>query len=189
SLAAQKRDQAPPFADFERLVAKENEGHCHNMRGEPIDMYSGDLHRLFEELPAAVPGLKTIGVGDGANEIGMGSLAWEDLARRLSGDQAGRVPCRVGCDWTTVAGVSNWGGYALAAGFAWRRGQVDLLCKHTASAQRRVLEELVERGPAVDGVSRLQTATVDGLSFEEYIAPWDDMRSTLGLSLTESGLA
>ncbi|RPI88083.1 MAG: DUF4392 domain-containing protein, partial [Planctomycetaceae bacterium] len=181
SLRQQARGGPPPADSFAAQVAETSADRCHNMRGEPIDEFAGDLHLLFEELPLALPEVRTIGVGDGANEIGMGVIPWEDLSRRLSGEQAGRVPCRVPCDFTIVAGVSNWGGYALAAGFAYRRELRQLLEPHTAASQHRVLRAMVERGPAVDGVTRQQTATVDGLSFDEYIAPWLDIRRALDL--------
>ena len=167
--------------EFDRRVTADQAGHCHNMRGVAIDQFTAPLHRLFEQWPERLGGLQTIGVGDGANEIGMGRLAWTDLVRRLSGDHAGRVPCRVGCTWTVVSGVSNWGGYALAAGFAHLRGATDLLRRHTVESQHEVLRHLVTAGPAVDGVTRLPTATVDGLDFETYIDPWRQMRSLLGI--------
>lgn len=185
SLRRQSRNGPLPLDEFSVQVAGRCENHCHNMRGEPIDEYSGDLHRLFEELPEVIPGVCTIGVGDGANEIGMGSIPWEDLARRLQGEQAGRVPCRVACDYTIVAGVSNWGGYALAAGFAVARQQVKLLRRHTVRSQWNMLCRMVEGGPAVDGVTRRQSATVDGLEFAEYIAPWQAMRMLMGLAEEE----
>lgn len=167
--------------EFQRRVEPAQEGHCHNMRGVAIDQYTAPLHRLFESWPEQLPALRTIGVGDGANEIGMGSLCWDDLTRRLPGEHAGRIPCRVGCTWTVVCGVSNWGGYALAAGFAHERGRVDLLRHHTAEFQEQVLVELVRRGPAVDGVTRQQTPSVDGLDFASYIAPWRRLREALGI--------
>jgi hypothetical protein len=181
SVGRQSGDDEGVLREFHRLVHRTEEGHCHNMRGVAIDQYSAPLHRLFEHWPEQIPGLRTIGVGDGANEIGMGSLRWDDLTRRLSGDHAGRVPCRVGCTWTVVCGVSNWGGYALAAGFAHDRGRIDLLRRHTPESQQSVLVELVRNGPAVDGVTRQQTPSVDGLEFDRYIEPWRRMREALGV--------
>jgi len=179
SVWLQSGGEQQVVTEFDRRVQPSEAGHCHNMRGVSIDEYTAPLHRLFERWPDRIGGLQTIGVGDGANEIGMGSLRWAELARRLPGDHAGRVPCRVGCTWTVVCGVSNWGGYALAAGFAHGRGRVDLLRRHTAESQERVLVDLVRRGPAVDGVTRQQTPTVDGLEFATYIEPWRKMREAL----------
>lgn len=182
SVLRQPRAGEPPRESFEAKVAPQHRDHCHNMRGEVIDEYAGGLHRLFEESQREFPDAKTIGIGDGANEIGMGAVPWEDLERRLSGEQSGRVPCRIACDWNIVAGTSNWGAYALAAAVLHRRGQTKLLYPFTADQQRCVLEAMVEHGPAVDGVTRRREATVDGLPFLTYIQPWEGMRRLLGLS-------
>jgi hypothetical protein len=69
----------------------------------------------------------------------------------------------------------------LAAGFAHDRGRIDLLRRHTPESQQSVLVELVRNGPAVDGVTRQQTPSVDGLEFDRYIEPWRRMREALGV--------
>ena len=152
---------------------------CHNMRGENIDRFAGDLHRLFEEISEVQPGVKTIGIGDGANEIGMGAVPWEELERRLSGEQSARVPCRIATDWNIVAGTSNWGGYALAAAVALLRGQIAAVAPFDSRQQQTVLEAMVEHGPAVDGVTKRREPTVDGLPFLTYIQPWEAIREKL----------
>jgi hypothetical protein len=182
SLARQTRTGAPPAARFLERVPAPNQNHCHNMRGENIDRFAGDLHRLFEEAPASVPGVKTIGIGDGANEIGMGSVPWEELERRLAGEQSGRVPCRIATDWNIVAGTSNWGAYALAAAVALLRGNVATIAPFDCRQQQELVEAMVAHGPAVDGVTRRREATVDGLPFLTYIQPWAAIRAKLGLA-------
>jgi len=182
SLAQQSRAGAVPGERFAERVPIEHRDHCHNMRGENIDRFAGDLHRLFEEVRDALPAVKTIGIGDGANEIGMGSVAWEELERRLTGEQAARVPCRIATDWNIVAGTSNWGGYALAAGVALLRGDVSAVAPFDCRQQQTILETMVARGPAVDGVTRRREATVDGLPFLTYIQPWAAIRAKLGLA-------
>jgi len=181
SLADQTRSGPVPEREFCERVRPAERGVCHNMRGVALDNWTGDLHRLFEE-GVSDEGIHTIGVGDGANELGMGRIAWEELAARLTGEQAGRVPCRVPCDDLVIAGVSNWGAQGLAAGVAWRRERADVLALHSVASQWRVLSELVARGLAVDGVTGRATATVDGLEFARYIAPWEEMLSLLGVS-------
>ena len=163
-------------------VAPDSYNHCHNMRGKVIDEYSADMHLLFEELPDHRPECKTIGIGDGGNEIGMGAIPWEDLSRRLTGEQAGRVPCRIATDWNIIAGTSNWGGYALAAATLLLRGQQRLLQPWDREQQLRVLEQLVEKGPAVDGVTGRREPTVDGIPFLTYIQPWEGIRRLVGLA-------
>jgi hypothetical protein len=181
SLAAQRRAGPPPFAEFDRLVPPDRRDRPHNMRGIDIGPHTAPLHLLFEEAQRRRPPLRTVGIGDGANEIGMGSIAWERLAERLEGEQAGRVPCRVPADHVVVAGTSNWGGFALAAACALLRGRTDLLASWTADKHLALLEHLVAHGPAVDGVTRRAEATVDGLPFLASIEPWQGMRQVLGL--------
>lgn len=170
--------------EFLAAVAPEHRGCCHNMRGLAIDAFTAPLHRLFEaaRAPGRSAPVSTIGVGDGANEIGMGSIPWHELRRRLAGEQAARVPCRVPADWTIFAGVSNWGGFALAAGVALLKGRVEVLRPFDCAQQERLLGDVVERGPSVDGVTGRREATVDGLPFVTYIQPWAGIRRELGLA-------
>ncbi len=178
SLVAQRRIGAPPREEYLRRVPAESWDHSFNMRGVCIDAQTAPLHRLFEA--AAVLGLPTIGIGDGGNEIGMGAVAWEDLVARLPGEQSARIPCRIATDWTILAGVSNWGGYALAAAVALLADRPELLQGWTAERHFAALQQLVRETGAVDGVTRLPEPTVDGLSFETYIQPWEGMRRVLG---------
>jgi hypothetical protein len=69
-----------------------------------------------------------------------------------------------------TAGVSHWGAYGLIAGLAvlnegWRQTLCDCLDPET---DRRILETLVERGPAVDGVTLRRAITIDGLDLTRH---------------------
>jgi len=156
-------------------------GHCCNMRGESIDAFSADLHLLIEDGQKQNPDIKVIGIGDGGNEIGMGRFPREELLDRISGDNSDRVPCRISADATIVAGVSNWGAYALAAAIAVHHDRVDLLERHSTDSQRQLLEKIVSEAGAVDGVTRRSEPTVDGLPFLPQIQPWIAIRELLGL--------
>ena len=156
-------------------------GHCCNMRGESVEAFSADLHRLIDEVRVVNPNLKVVGIGDGGNEIGMGRLSREELLKRISGPHVDRVPCRISADATIVAGVSNLGAYALAAAIAVQYGRVDLLERHTAESQWQLLERIVNEAGAVDGVTRKSEPTVDGLPFLTQIQPWVAIRERLGL--------
>ena len=145
-----------------------------------IDEFTADMHRLFEELHCRRPDTKTIGIGDGGNEIGMGCVPWEELRRRLPTQRTARIPCRIATSWNIIAGTSNWGGYALAAAVALLRGRPEILREWDGDHQLQVLEQIVENGPAVDGPSGLQAATVDGLPFATYIQPWEGIRRLIG---------
>lgn len=156
-------------------------GHCCNMRGENIDRFSADLHLLVEALKLQKPEVRLIGVGDGGNEIGMGRFPWSELRKRIPGPDADRIPCRISADSTIVAGVSNWGAYAIAAATAVQHDRLDLLERHTADSQQRLIERIVSVAGAVDGVTRRNEPTVDGLPFLTQNEPWIAIRELLGL--------
>jgi len=174
-------DSPEEQAEFERLVAPELRNRCFNMRGQSIDDLSGDLHELVEEAQRTGR-VRTIGIGDGGNEIGMGRYRWSRLRRLLSGEQAAWIPCRISCDHTIVAGTSNWGAAALAAAVCVLAGRIDVLEPFTVQSEQQRLERLVHEAGAVDGVTRRCEATVDGLPFLTYIQPWAAIRRHLGLT-------
>lgn len=166
--------------DFEQSVPESDRGRCYNMRGHCLDEYTSPLHRLFE-LAGESGSAKTIGIGDGGNEIGMGSIPWHELRCRLNNESAARIPCRIQTNWTIVAGVSNWGGMALAAATLLLGNCQNNLTSWTSQQQQQALERLVQHGPAVDGITKLPEATVDGLPFLTYIQPWEGIRRVIGL--------
>jgi hypothetical protein len=120
---------------------------------------------------------KTIAIGDGGNEIGMGKIPHETIVKNIpNGDL---IHCVVPADYLIVAGVSNWGAYALAAGVFVLRDEKPPPDLFDPDLEKRILEIMVREGPLVDGVTGKQTATVDGLSWEEYIAPFNRIREIL----------
>jgi hypothetical protein len=181
SLWNQWREEAM-LQKFLEQVPKERRGHCHNMRGEIITAWTGGLHRLFEWVREYRPEVKTIGIGDGGNEIGMGAIRWDEVSKRLLGENAARIPCRIATDWNLIAGTSNWGGYALAAGVLSLRERLDVMEPWTCDEEQDMLKQFVREGPAVDGATRLPQATVDGLPFLTYIQSWAGIRRRLGLA-------
>jgi hypothetical protein len=137
----------------------------HTMKGRDITLYMSPAHWLFEAAPKTVP-IRTIGIGDGGNELGMGKVPWEMIRRNIAG--GGLVACRVPTDYLLVCGVSNWGAYGLAAGVRWLRGAQRDAELFNPEHERELLQIMVEQGPLVDGVSGRPTVTVDGLAFERY---------------------
>jgi hypothetical protein len=134
------------------------DGAPRNMRGEDISSYTAPLDDVFVAGPWA-----TIAVGDGGNEIGMGAISGSLIARHVAHGET--IACITPAHHLIVAGVSNWGAYALIGALAalrddWRR---TLLTCLDETLDRAVLEAMIEHGPAVDGVSRLPTPTVDNL--------------------------
>jgi hypothetical protein len=164
------------FLDFLHEVPADARDRCFTMRGVDITAETSPMHFLFE-IAAAVPGLKTIGIGDGGNEIGMGKIPWDIIRNNIRG--GGRIACRVPTDHLIVAGTSNWGAYGLAAG-AWQlRGQSPPVELFHAERERELLHTMVQRGPLVDGVTGQQTVTVDGLPFEQYVKPLTELAGIL----------
>ena len=92
-----------------------------------IDDSTAPLHLIFEHARRQRPSLKTIGIGDGGNEIGMARSTWEDRGGRTGGDAAPWIPCRIATDWNVIAGTSNWSAFALAAATLVCRNRVDAL--------------------------------------------------------------
>lgn len=152
---------------FPKEVPEAQRGRCFSMRGRDVTEVTRPAHLLFEKLPwAMVGGRTTIGIGDGGNEIGMGKVPWETIRRNVP--QGGLVACRVPTDHLIVAGVSNWGAYALATGVR-RLRQAPADCGlYDVTRERELLRLMVGAGPLVDGVTGERTVTVDGLTFERY---------------------
>ncbi|HEY3788371.1 MAG TPA: DUF4392 domain-containing protein [Urbifossiella sp.] len=144
-----------------------------NMRGQDITDYTNPVHEMFvrDSHPP------TIGIGDGGNEIGMGRIRHDIIGRNIvNGD---RIHCRVSTDLLIVAGVSNWGAYALAAGIHLLRGVAPAPDLFDPDHEREILEIMVKEGPLVDGVTGKQTATVDGLTWEAYVKPLVHIREIM----------
>lgn len=152
-------------------VGPATDGRCYTMRGMDVTDRMMPFHQLFRSSTG------TIGIGDGGNEIGMGKLPHTLVSEQIpNGD---RIHCRVPTERLIVAGVSNWGAYALAAGVFLLRGEQPPADLFDPAHEREVLEVMVREGPLVDGVTGKQTATVDGLTWEAYTQPLSRIREIL----------
>lgn len=109
--------------------------------------------------PATTIPVTTLAIGDGGNEIGMGSVRAQ-LAR--AGRLMARIACVVPVDHLVVAGTSNWGAYGIVAAMERLHGRLLL---HTGAIERQLIARCVDAG-AVDGITRKREVTVDGLSAE-----------------------
>ena len=157
-------------------------GRHYSMRGQDVTEYCDPhvtryLNPPKRHLKFAPRREVTIGIGDGGNEIGMGKIPHETIAKNIpNGDL---IHCRVPTDHLIVAGVSNWGAYALAAGLFVlldRKPPADLF---DPDRELAILVAMVREGPLVDGVTGRQTATVDGLTWDDYIRPFLQIRTIL----------
>jgi hypothetical protein len=141
----------------------EHRDRCHTMRGIDITDMMSPAHLLFEK---SAGGPVTIGIGDGGNEIGMGKIPRDVIDRNIP--RGGLVACRIPTDRLIVCGVSNWGAYALAAGVHGLRGNRVDATLFDPARELQILEVMVDEGELVDGVLGKPSATVDGLTWEQY---------------------
>lgn len=124
-----------------------------NMTGKDISDFTAKIDYLFLSQE------NTLGIGDGGNEIGMGSFTRQikSLAN-LPSD-----PAVTPTHKTIISSVSNWGAYGLITALS-RLSRRDLL--PSVEWAGGLLTELVARG-AVDGISGETKCTVDGFSTEQ----------------------
>lgn len=118
------------------------DGRARDARGEDMTSCNAPLERLF----AAGPWV-TIGIGDLGNEIGMGSLPYDLVARSVPRGE--RLWCRIACDYALVGGVSNWAGAALLGAVALHRGSQAMADRASPALGLRLLEAAVRDGGAV----------------------------------------
>jgi len=163
------------------------DGRCYTMRG--IDMNAkgliAPLHRLVVESRAPF-----IAIGDGGNELGMGKVLTNiiDNPKIMDGDKIG---CVIPADYLISASVSNWGGYALAAGIALavqmtnNKSTTTILdtslgyvarCLPTEGQEIDLLNRCVAVG-CRDGVSGRMEATVDGMPLDRSMKCLEDIRA------------
>ena len=133
------------------------DGHRYSMRGEILD----DLVPAADRLLAPQPACRSIAIGDGGNELGLGSLRDSIKSRVAHGEL---IFCATPADYVIPAGISNWGAYALVATLSLLTGQLLL---QPPEHERAVLQTLVAAG-AVDGCTRKNELSVDGLDWEDY---------------------
>jgi hypothetical protein len=150
------------------------DGRPRNMRGEDVGTCTAPLDRVFSAGP-----WRTIAIGDGGNEVGMGSLPAGLIACEIP--LGAKIACVTPADFLVTAGVSHWGAYGLIAGLAacvpaWRELLLDCL---DPAIDLRILQTLVSEGPAVDGVTLGHTMTIDGFDLSVHRAKLEQVKQYL----------
>jgi hypothetical protein len=140
------------------------DGKYYNMRAQDISSYTGKIDVLFD-LP------RSVGVGDGGNEIGMGKVYDSVKEVVVHGDVIGSV---VETTHLVVSSVSNWGVYGLLAYLSIKEDT--LLLKSEDS----ILSRLIKAG-AIDSSSGERVLAVDGFSLETTNEIIDDLKKETGL--------
>jgi D-glutamate cyclase len=147
---------------FMREIPLAAHDRCQSMSGVILGALAAPAYQLFLEASSEVV---TIAIGDGGNEIGMGSLPWDVLADNISNGLGGQIACRIPCGHLIVSGVSNWGAYALASAVNFlgegAKGRVNI------PEQAAILERLLAAG-AIDGVLKEKQLSVDGLPWSVH---------------------
>ena len=129
------------------------DGTYRNWKGLDFSKYNSKIDYLFNFHK------KTIGIGDGGNEIGMGNLFHE--IKNIDG-----LPDKPSITKTTeliISSVSNWGAYGLIASLSIMKNQ-NLL--PTINQTNNWLNQIVLAG-AVDGMSGESKKWIDGRPFDE----------------------
>ncbi len=174
-------------APLTHLVAIERcslaaDGIPHREHGWDISGDTAPLDYLFEDQGWTAP-WKTIGIGDGGNEIGMGNLPVEIVERDIP--NGSKIAAATGADWLLVAGVANWGAYALLAAVAAIQPEhrEALLSHFDGEFEETVLRAAVEVGQAIDD-SRVDRAgqlqmTIDRLPLKDHIDIINELRDAV----------
>ncbi len=148
------------FISLER-PGKATNGHYHNMRGEFIDDMITDSSLFLSEAKRF--GAVTISIGDGGNEMGMGT----HYKRVVDHVPCGSLICaEEGADITLASGVSNWWGWGIASLLSLQTGKNLLPTEHQ---EAELLERVVQAG-GVDGCTKENTNTVDNLPLETHLS-------------------
>ena len=151
-----------------------------SMRGETIDDMITDSALFLSEARAF--GAETISIGDGGNEMGMGTYRHEIEAH---------VPCgKLICaseaaDITLASGVSNWWSWGIAALLSLQAG---LYLLPTESQEAELLHRVVEAG-GVDGCTKEHTETVDHLSLAVHLSVLRSVSQALTAQMEENSQA
>jgi len=154
------------WKNYDHLVAIETagisaDGRYYTISGRDIsDLSAGLSDVVLEAMANKVP---VTAVGDGGNEVGMGNAY--DLI--IENGKLAKIASTVCCDNLIVAGVSNWGGDALAVACSIINGDqlhVDEEKHH------EILKETVRAG-CRDGISFQLAETVDGMPYESILKP------------------
>lgn len=130
-------------------VSPGQDGKPHREHGWDMSRETAPLHLLFDKTGKR-RSWYTIGIGDGGNEIGMGSLPKEIVASSVP--NGALIAANTPADALIVAGVSNWGGFGLLAAIACEKPILKdrLLQYFNREMDQAFLSAAVHTGQAVD---------------------------------------
>jgi hypothetical protein len=164
-LAAVEWTETPDMT-MTHLIAVERlgpaqDGHTYSMAGHDWTRFNEDATALYRRVR-----LIRIAIGDGGNELGMGSLDHRLVSAAIElGEQ---IHCTIPCDHLIVSGTSNWGAVGLLAALAAELPDQKASLLKDLSPQREVqiLHAMVDDGRSVDGTVGEPRLSVDGIPGE-----------------------
>ncbi|ARP80726.1 hypothetical protein CAL12_07675 [Bordetella genomosp. 8] len=175
------------FCAIERLGGNAN-GIIYGATGVSRAPHRANLDLLFDTARSL--GKRTIGIGDGGNEIGFGkvharlSREWPQYDYRQATPCGGGVYSVVETDVLLVANSSNLGAHAVTAGLALLRGDLSLC--HTAEQEFALAHVGVGLG-LIDGGSGQLRPWCDGVPPRANAAVVEIMRTIVAQSLAPAG--
>jgi hypothetical protein len=152
------------YDDVTHMVAIERPGPSpsgvpRTMRGADMSGYTAPLEHVY----TAGPWFR-IGIGDGGNELGLGGLPADAIAKAIP--RGAEIRCTVPADAVILGSTSNWAAAGLVTALA--VGRPELL---DPAWSKRVLDGIVQQYGAIDGLTGQSTSTVDGLAWNDYTEP------------------
>eukprot|EP00483_Globobulimina_turgida_P008061 UN08077 len=145
------------FVDVDILIATElagfgADGKFRTMNAKDISDKCGKSAMLFDYVNKNVQTIRTIGIGDGGNECGMGNVI-ENVRRHIKYGE--KIGCVVKCDYLITCGVSNWGTEAIAAALGY-------FCE--SELHKKIYLKASQVG-CMDGINGERNGSVDGLPY------------------------
>lgn len=146
------------------------------MSCKDITPYTAPAHLCFDPNFCNANNITRLGIGDGGNEIGMGNIPWKVIAANIH--NGAKIACATTVDHLIVAGVSNWGGYALGSALLLLTNQhnISLLDSET---EFEILQIMVQQGGLVDGRLGQRIASVDGIDWSIHASVIESLAKVL----------
>ncbi|ETV78635.1 hypothetical protein, variant [Aphanomyces astaci] len=129
------------------------DGRYYTMRARDISRDVAHLDAFFDR--AQQLGVRTLAIGDGGNELGLGGVATLTKQHIPHGDVIAAV---TPSDHLVVASISDWGGYAICAAMAYIDPSLSLVLPRTLAE----LAATMVMACARDGILGTLDACVDG---------------------------
>ena len=151
------------------------DGNAYTMSGKIMgpDLMA-PLDQLFQEnFRAKYPNYSTSCIGDGGNELGMGSIS--DLIE-IHVPKGPLIVSASPSDTLLCASVSNWGGYAAAAALQVLSHKSDKILIPSEDEEVETIKAANNAG-ARDGITGEAGLSVDGIGIEGHLRILEELRS------------